>query len=136
MNRVLEITSHRHLIEMFGGVFEAFVWSHVGYLFMGHSNDLPPDVGFFISCFIGNIWTFSTVILPSCKKKSVNKNPTAMVQVLADDVIGRIRCGGFSKAVVPLVLELLGELEDANIKGSGGLVRTRVIVINRGIRDC
>jgi len=132
---VFEITSHRHPIEMSGGVFEPLVCCHVGHLFMGDSNDFAPDVGFFIGCFIGNIWTVSTVILPSFKKKSVNQNLTGMVGVLADDVIERIRGSGFSKAVIPLAFEVLGELEGTNIKGSGGLVRERVIVINRGIRD-
>jgi len=89
-NIVFEINSHGHPIEMFGCVFEAFVCSHVGYLFMGDSNDFAPDVGFFIGCLIGNIWTVSTVILPSFKKKSVNEYPTGMVGVVADDVIERI----------------------------------------------
>jgi len=70
-NIVFEITSDRYLIEMLGGVFEAFVCSHMGHLFMGDSNDFAPDVGFFIGCFIGDIWTVLTVILPSFKKKSV-----------------------------------------------------------------
>jgi len=68
-------------------------------------------------------------------KKSVNEYPTRMVGVLADDVIERIRGCGFSKALIPLAFEVLGELEGANIKGSGGLVRETVIVIDRGIRD-
>ena len=131
---VFEITSHRHPIEMFAGIFEAFVGSHVGDLFMDDSNDFTPDVGSFIGCFIVNIWTVSTVILPSFEKKSVNEDPTRMVGVLADDVIERIRGCGFSKAVIPLAFEVLGELEGTNIKGSGGLVKERVIVIDRGIR--
>jgi len=89
-NIVFVITCHRHLIAMFGGVFEAFVCSHVGHLFMSDSNDFAPDVGSFIGCFIGNIWTVSTVILPFCKKKAVNKNPNGMFGILADDVIERI----------------------------------------------
>jgi len=132
---VFEITSHRHPIEMFGGVFEAFVCSRVGHLFMGDSNDFTPDVGSFIGYFIENIWTLSTVILPSFKKKSVNEHPTRMVGVLADDVIERIRGCGFSKAVIPLAFEVPGELEGTNIKRSGRLVRERVIVIDRNIRD-
>jgi len=58
-----------------------------------------------------------------------------MVGVLADDVIERIRGCGFSKAVRPLAFEVPGELKGTNIKGSGGLVRERVIVIARGIRN-
>jgi len=120
---------------MFGGVFEAFMCSHVGHLCMGDSNDITPDVGCFIGCFIENIWTVSTVILPSFKKKSVNEDPTRMVGVLTDDVIERIRGSGFSKAVIPLAFEVPGELEGTNITSSGGRVRERVIVIDRGIRD-
>jgi len=69
---------------------------------------------------------------PLFKKKSVNEDPTRVVGVLADDVIERIRGCGFSKAVIPLSFEVLGELEGTNIKSSGGLVRERVIVIDRG----
>jgi len=29
----------------------------------------------------------------------------------------------------------MGELEGANIKGYGGLVRERIVIIDRGIRD-
>jgi len=43
--------------------------------------------------------------------------------------------GAFSKAVIPLPFEVLGELEGTNIKVSGRLVRERVIVIDKGIRD-
>jgi len=134
-NIVFEITSHRHPIEMFGGIFQAFVCSHVGHLFLGDSNDFAPAVGSFIRCFIGTIWTVSTVILPSFKNKSVNENQTKMVGVFSFNVIERNRGCGFSKAVIPLVFEVLGELEGTNIKGSGGLVREGVIVIDRGIRD-
>jgi len=84
------MTSHRHPIERFGGVFEAFVCSNVGHLFMGDSNDFAPDGGSLIACLIGNIWTVSTVILPPFKKKSVNEDPTRMIGVLADDAIERI----------------------------------------------
>jgi len=115
-NIVFEITSHRHPIEMFGGVFGAFVCSHVGHLFMGDSNDFAPDVGSFIGSLIDHLWTVSTVMLPSFKKKSVDENPTRMVGVLADDVIERIRGCGLSKAVIPLAFELLGELEGTNIR--------------------
>ena len=102
---------------------------------MRDSNHCAPNVGFLIGCFIGNICTFSTVIVPPFKKRSVNENPTRMVGDPADDVIERIRGCGFSKAVLPLAFEVLGELEGTNIKSSGGLVRERVIVIDRGIRD-
>jgi len=57
---VFEITSHRHPIEMFGEVSEAFVCSHMGHLFMGDSNDFAHDVCSFIGCFRGNIYTVST----------------------------------------------------------------------------
>jgi len=134
-NIVFEITSNRHPIEMFGAVFEAFVCSSIGHLSKGDWNDVAPDVGSFIGCFIGNISTVATGILPSFKKRSVNKDPTGMIGVVADDVIGRIRGCGFSKTVIPLAFEVLGELDGANIKSSGGLVRERVIVIDRGIRD-
>ena len=67
-NIVFEIISNGHPIEMFGGVFEAFVCSHMGHLFMRDSNDSAPDVGSFIGSFIGNTWTVSAVILPSFKK--------------------------------------------------------------------
>jgi len=101
-NIVFGMTSHRHPIEMLGAVFEAFVCSHMGHLFMSYSNDFAPDIGFFIACFIGNRWRVSTVIHPASKKKSVNKDPTRMVGVLADNVKEGIRGGGFSKAVIPL----------------------------------
>jgi len=102
---------------------------------MGDGNDFAPDVGSFIGCSIGIIWTVSTIILPSLKKKSVNKYPTRMLVAFADDVITRIRGFGFSKAIIPLGVEVLGELESGNIKGSGGLVWEWVIVIDRGITD-
>jgi len=102
---------------------------------MGDSNDLAPDIGSFISYFIGNIWSVSTVILPSLRKMSVNEHPPRIVGVLADDAIERIRGSGFSKVVIPLALEVLGELEGTNINGSRGLVRERFIVMDIGIRD-
>jgi len=135
VNIVLEITSHRHLIEMFGGVFEAFVCSHIGYLCMGDLNDIDCDVGSFIDGFIGKITTVWTIIVSSLWKKSANKDPTRIVGVLADDVIERIKGCGISKAIIQRAFEVLGELEGANIMGAGGLVRERVIVIDRGIRD-
>ena len=51
--------------------------------------------------------------------------------VLKTRLVGPLRTLG----VVPFAFEVLGELEDRNIKGSGGLVRDGVIVIDRGIRD-
>ena len=54
-NSVFEITTHRHPMEIFGVLFEAFVCSLVGHVFIGDSNDFSPDVGSFIACFIGNI---------------------------------------------------------------------------------
>jgi len=132
---VFEITSHRQPIEMFGGLFETVVCSHMGHFFMGDLNDFTPDVGSFIGCFIENIWTVSTVILPSFKKRSVNKDQTGRVGVLADDVLERIRGCNLLKSVILVAFEMLGELEGANIKGFGGLVREMVIVIDRGIRD-
>ena len=58
-----------------------------------------------------------------------------MVGVLADDVKERIRGCSLSESVVPFAFEVLSELKGTNIKGSGGLVREGVIVIDRGIRD-
>jgi len=134
-NIVIKITSHRHPIDMFGVIFEAFVYSPVGHVFMGDLNDFAPEVGAVIGCFIGNLGTVSTVILPSFNKKSVYKDPTSMVGVLADDVKERIRGCCDSKAVIPLGFEGLGELGGANFMGSGGLFRERVIVIDSGMRD-
>ena len=37
--------------------------------------------------------------------------------------------------MVPFAFEVLSELKGTNIKGSGGLVRERVIIIDRGIGD-
>ena len=134
-NIVFEICSHCHPVEVARGVFETFLGSHVYHLFKGNAKDFASDIVSFVGCFIGNIWTVSTVILPSFKQKSIDQNPTRMVGVLADNVKERI--GGFSlsEGVVPFAFEVLSELKSANIKGSGGLVRERVIVIDRGIRD-
>ena len=134
-NIVFEICSHCHPVEVARGVFETFLGSHVCHLFMGNAKNFASDVLSFVRCFIGNIWTVSTVILPSFKKKSVDENPTRMVGVLADDVKERIGGCSLSEGVVPFAFEVLSELKGANIKGSGGLVRERVIVIDRGIRD-
>ena len=57
-----------------------------------------------------------------------------MIGVLADDVMGRMRCCSFSQGVIRLAFDVLGELEGANTNCSGGLVRERVIVSDRGIR--
>ena len=69
---VFEIASHRHPVEVSGGVLKAFLGSHVGHLFMGDAKDFTSDVVSFKGYFIGNIWIVSTVILPSFKMKSVN----------------------------------------------------------------
>ena len=71
-----------------------------------------------MGCFIGNIWTVSTVILPSFKKKSINNDPAGVVGVLADDIKERIRGRSFPETVVLFSFEVLGELEGTNIKGS------------------
>ena len=82
-----------------------------------------------------SIWTVSTVILPSFKKKSIDENPTRVVGVLADYVKEGISGCSFSEGVVPFAFEVLSEVKGMNIKGSGGLVRKGVIIIDRGIRD-
>ena len=69
---LFEIVSDSHLVEMSGGLLKAFLGSHVCHLFMSDAKDFASDVVSFIDCFIGNIWTVSTVILPSFKKESVN----------------------------------------------------------------
>ena len=102
---------------------------------MTNEKDFASDVISFVSCFTGNIWTVSTVVLPSFKKKSIDENSTMVVGVLADYIKERI-CGcSFSEGVVPFAFEVLSELKGTNIKGTGGLVRERFIVIARGIRD-
>ena len=134
-NIVIEICSHCHPVEVPSGVFETFLGSHVRHLFMSNAKDFASEVISFVDCFIGNIWTVTTVLLPSFKKKSINENPTSVVGVLADYIKERI-CGcSFSEGVVPFAFEVLSELKGANTKRSGGLVRERVIVIDRGIRD-
>ena len=69
---VFEIVSHGHPVEVSGGVLKAFLDSDVCHLFMCDAKNFASDVVVFMGCFIGNIWTVSTVILPSFKKKSVN----------------------------------------------------------------
>ena len=130
-----EIVPHGHPVEVFGGVFEAFLCSHVCHLFVGNPDNFAPDVVSCIGCFIGNIWTVSTVILPSFKEKSVNNDPARVVGVLADYIKERIRGGSFPETVIPFAFEVRGELEDANIEGSLGFIREGVIVIDRGIGD-
>ena len=135
MNIVFEIGSHCYPVEVVRGILETFLGSHVCHLFMGNAKDFAPDVISVVGCFVGNIWTVSTVILPSFKKKSINKNPTRVVGALADDIKERISGCSLSEGVVPVAFEVLSELESTNIKGSGGLVRERVIISDRGIRD-
>ena len=134
-NIVFEIGSHCHPVVVARGLFETLWGSHVCHLFVGNAKDFASDIVSFVGFFIGNIWRVSTVILPSFKKKSIDVNPTRVVGVLADYIKGRI-CGcSFSESVVPFTFEVLSELKGTNIKGSGGLVRERVILIDRGIRD-
>ena len=102
---------------------------------MGDAKKFPCDVVSFIGCFIGNIWTVSTVILPSFKKKSIHENPTRVVVFLANYVKERICSCSFSEGIVPLSCEVIIELEGTNIEGSRVLVREWVIVIDRGVRD-
>ena len=102
---------------------------------MSNAKDCPSDIVSFVGCFIENIWTVSTVILPSFEKKSIDPNSTRMVGVLADDVKERIGGRSLSEGVVPFAFEMLSELKGTNIKGSGWLVRERGIVMDRGIRD-
>ena len=97
--------------------------------------DHAPNVVSFVCCFIENIWTVSTVILPSFEKESIDGNPTRVVGVLADNVKERMGGCSFSEGVVPFAFEVLSELKGTNIKRSGGLVRERVIIIDRGIRN-
>ena len=134
-NIVFEIGSHCHPVEVATGVFETFLGSNVCHLFMGNAKDLASDIVSFVGCFIGNIWTVSTVILHSFKKKPIDENPTRVVGVLADDVKERIGGCGFLEGVIPFAFEVLSELKGTNIKGSGGFVRERVIIVDRGIRD-
>jgi len=135
VNGIFEISSHRHSIEMVGGVFEAFACSHMGYLFMGDFNDFPSDVSFFIGRFIGSICTVSKVIHRSFIKRSGNKDRTGMLGVLADHVIEPISGSGLSKGVIPLAFEVLGEREGGNTKCSGGLVVEGIIGIDMGISE-
>ena len=134
-NIVFEIGCHCHQVEVARGVFETFLGSHVCHLFVSNVKDFAPDVVSIVGCFIRNIWTVLTVILPSFKKESIDENPTSVVGVLADDVKQRIGGFSFSEGPVPFAFKVLGELKGTYIKGSGGLVRERVIIIDRGIRD-
>ena len=71
-DEVFEIISHSHSVEVAGGVVKPFLGSDVRHCFMGKVEDFAPDVVSFMGCFIGNIWTVLTVILPSFKKRFVN----------------------------------------------------------------
>ena len=117
-NIVFEIVPHGYPVEVLGGVFEAFLCSYVCHLLVGNPDNLAPDAVSCIGCFIGNIWTVSTVILPSFKKKSVNNDPAGVVGVFADDIKERIRGDSFPETVIPFAFEVLGELEGVNIEGS------------------
>ena len=68
----LKLGSYSHPVEVSGDIFKAFLCSHVCHLFMGDAKNSASEIGSFMGCFIGNIWTVSTVILPSFKKTSVN----------------------------------------------------------------
>ena len=72
---------------------------------------------------------------PRFKKKSIDENPTRVVGVLAEYVKEGIGGCSFSEGVVPLAFEVLSELKGTNIEGPRELVRERVIIIDRGIRD-
>ena len=130
-----EIGSHCHPVEVARGVFETFLCSHVCHLFMGNAKNFASDIVSFVACFIGYIWTVTTVIRPSFTKYFIDENPTRVVGVLADYVKERIGGCSLPEGVVPFGFEVLSELKGMNIKGSGGLVRGRVIVIDRGIMD-
>ena len=132
---VFEIRSHCHPREVARSVFETFLGSHVCHLCVGNPKDFASDSVSFVGCFIGNIWTVSTVILTSFKKRSIDEDPTRMVGVFADDFKERIGGCCLSEGVVPVAFEVLSELKGVYIKGSGGLVRKGVIIIDRGIRD-
>ena len=134
-NVVIEIVSHCHPVEVVRGVFKTFLGSHVGHLFMSNAKDFASDIVSYVGCLIGNIWTVSTLILHSFKKKCIDENPTRMVGVHTDDVRERIGGCSLSEGVVPVAFEVLSQLKGTNIKGSRGLVRDGVIVIDRGIRD-
>ena len=72
-NVVFEIVSHCHPVEVARGVFETFLDSHVCHLFVGNAKDFASDIVSFMGCFIGNIWTVSTVILPCFKTESIDE---------------------------------------------------------------
>ena len=115
---VFEIASHSHSVDVSGGVLKAFLGSHVCHLFMSDAKDLASDVVSFTGRFIRNIWTVTTVILPSFKKKSIDENPTREVGVLADDVKERICSGSLSECMIPFPFGVLRELKGRNIEGS------------------
>jgi len=93
-------------MELCGDQLEALVCYQMGHPVMGDGKYFAPDIGLFIGGFLGNIWTVSTVILMSFKTKSVNQEPTRMLELLADKVIERIRDSAFAKAIIPLVFEV------------------------------
>ena len=134
-NIVFEIVSHRLLVEVSGGVFKIFLGSHVCYLLMGDSENPASNSISSIGCFIRNIWTVLTVILPSFKKKSINENQTIVVEVLANNIKEKISGGSLAGGVVPFAFEILSELKGTNVKVSGGLVRQSVLIIERCIGD-
>ena len=80
----------------------------MGHLFVGNPDNFAPDVVSFIGCFIENIWTVSTVILPSFKKKSINNDPAWVVGIVADNIIERIGGGSFPETIIPFPFEVLG----------------------------
>ena len=132
---VFEIASHSHPVEVSGGVPKAFLGSHVCHLSMSDVYDFTSNVVSFMGCFIENIWTVSTVILLCFKEKFIDEDRTKVIGVLVDDVKESICSWSLAKRVVPFAFEVLREQEGANIKGSGGLVRKRVIISDRSVWD-
>ena len=117
-NIALEMVSHSHPADVLGDVFEALLCSHVCHVFVCNPDNFAHDVVSCIGCFMGNIWTVSTVILPSFKKKSINNFPAGVVCVFVDNIKKSIRGRSFDETVVPFSFEMLQELEGANIEGS------------------
>ena len=111
-NVFFEMVFHCHPVEVARGVFETFLGSHVCHWFMSNAKDFPSDIVSFMGCFIGNIWTVSTVILPSFKEQSMDENPTRVVGVLADYVNERIGGCSLSEGVVLFLFKVLSELKD------------------------
>ena len=134
-NIVFGIVSQCHPLEVARGVFETFQGPHVCHLFMCYGKEFASDIISFVGFFIGNIWTVSTVILPSFKKESIHETLTRVVGVLADYVKDRIGGCSFTEVVVPFAFKVLSKLKGTNIKGSGVWIRARVIIIDRGVRE-